>query len=301
MLIFSGSSNKPLAEKVAVKMGHKLQETEIFVFPDGERRIKVLESVLGHDTVIIQPTAPPVDTNYMELCLIIDALKRTGARHVTVVIPYLGYQRQDHVFRDGEARSLEVVIRIIETAGADRIIGFDFHTIKTPEIFHIPVAHLSALPLFAEHIKSQGFNKEDTVLVTPDMGGIRRIKLLSELLDDMAYISIVKDRDLVSGNIESNSFDGTIKKRVVIVDDMASSGNTLVKAADLMLNNGAEEAYSFVTHAVFSPEAPSLLQNSSLKEIYVTDTILVTDDKKFEKLNILSVAPLIAQQLKEWS
>ncbi len=153
MKIFSGSSNKPLSEKIAKAIGLQLSPIELFVFPDGERRIKLNDDVVGEDTVVIQSTATPVDQNYTELFFIIDALKRSGARSVTAVIPYLGYQRQDHVFRNGEAVSLQVMIKILESLGVDKVIVLDLHSIKIPEFFHVPIVHLSVLPLFAEEIK----------------------------------------------------------------------------------------------------------------------------------------------------
>jgi ribose-phosphate pyrophosphokinase len=139
----------------------------------------------------------PVDQNYMELFFIIDGLIRSGAQTVTAVIPYLGYQRQDHVFRDGEAVSLDVVIRTLESVGADQVVTFDLHSIKIPEVFTIPVKHLSALPRFANKIKELG----EGILVSPDMGGLRRISKMSELLDGMDWIATVKDRDLDTGQI----------------------------------------------------------------------------------------------------
>jgi ribose-phosphate pyrophosphokinase len=298
MKLFSGSSNKPLAEKIAKDLKIEVSPIELHVFPDGEQRVMLEVPVIGKDTVVVQSTGIPTDNNYMELFFIIDALRRSGAKSITVVIPYVGYQRQDHVFRDGEARSLEVVIRFMETAGTTKFVGVDFHTIKVPQIFLKPVVDLSALPLFAEEIQKLGFTKEDTVLVTPDMGGIRRIKILSELLDGMEYVSVEKNRDLVTGELNVEVMHGEVKKRAVIVDDMISSGGTIVKACELLEKKGVEETYVMATHAVFSGEAPKLLQDSKAKKVYVTDTIFVPKEKEFEKLQILSMAPEIAKALK---
>ncbi len=298
MKFFSGSSNKPLAEKIAEHLKVKISPIELHVFPDGEQRVMLEEKVLGKDTVVVQSTGIPTDNNYMELFFIIDALRRSGAKTITVVIPYVGYQRQDHVFRDGEARSLEVVIRFMETAGATKFVGVDFHSVKIPQLFLKPVVDLSALPVFAEEIKRLGFSKKDTALVTPDMGGIRRIKRLSDLLDGMDYASVEKNRDLVTGELNVEVIHGDVKKQVVIVDDMISSGGTIVKACDLLAKKGVEEIYVMATHAVFSGEAAKLLQDSKAKKVYVTDTILVPEEKKFQKLHILSVAREIASALK---
>lgn len=294
MKIVSGSSNHPLAEKIANHLHLSLTPLEIFIFPDGERRIQVKENVVEEDCIIVQPTNPVVDTNYIELFLIADALKRSGARNITVVMPYMGYQRQDHIFRDGEAVSLEVMIKAVESLGIQRIITYDLHSIKIPEFFHIELTHLSALSLFAKHITKQGWNNNETVLVTPDMGGIRRIKILSELLDGMQFVTITKNRDLETGFIEAASFEGTLKKRAIIVDDMISSGATIVKAAELISKNGAEEMYTFVTHPIFSAEAPKILEESPVKKVFVTDGVFVPAEKYFGKLEVLSIAKEIA-------
>ncbi len=298
--IFSGSSNKKLAEKVCAASGLTLSPLEITVFSDGEKRVRVVDSVVGQDSVVIQSTAAPVDSNYMELFFIIDALKRSGSKSVTAVIPYLGYQRQDHIFRTGEAVSLDVVVKALETAGATKVITFDLHTIKIPELFRIPVAHLSALPLFAKQVESlkSKVESQDIVLVSPDMGGIRRIKLISEMLGNMPYATIVKNRDLVSGHVEAASVDGKVLKRAVIVDDMISSGKTVVAAAQLLRENGAEDVFVMAAHAVLSGNASELLQNSIISKVIITDTIDIPKEKQFPKLEVISIADMIAKELK---
>lgn len=297
MKIFSGSSNEDLAQNIANSLTLPLSSREIFIFPDGERRIQIQENVVDEHVVIVQPTSPPVDTNYLELFFLADAAKRSGAKAVTAVIPYLGYQRQDHVFREGEAVSLEVMIKTMEAVGVDRVITHDLHSIKIPEVFSIPVRHLSALPLFAKKIRDEGWVNDETHLVTPDMGGIRRIKIISEHLDNMEHVSIVKDRNIDTGEIKASGYEGEIKKRMLIVDDMISSGKTIVQAARLLSEKGAEEVYVFVTHAIFSKEAPVILQSSEVKKVFITDSVFVPEEKRFEKLEILSIAPVIANTL----
>lgn len=305
--IFSGSSNKPLAEKVCKILKTTLSSIELHVFPDGEKRVRVIDSVVGQDCVVIQSTSKPVDENYMELFFIVDALRRSGAKTVTVVIPYLGYQRQDHVFRDGEAVSLGVIIKNLEGLGVGKIISFDLHSIKIPELFNIPVSHLSALPLFAEKIKKmvngpasrqggQG-SMVDCSLVSPDMGGVRRIKKLSELLENMSYVTIVKNRDLNTGEVSTEKIDGKVFKRAVIVDDMISSGKTIVAAAQLLKDNGAEEISVMATHPVFSEGCSDLLQNSIVSRVLVTDSIDIPKEKQFPKLEVLSIADMIVREI----
>ena len=280
-------------------MGEKLSHLEIFIFPDEERRVRVEEQIVDEQTVIVQSTSTPGDQNYMELFFIADALQRSGAKSTTAVVPYLGYQRQDHIFRDGEAVSLQVIVKTLEAVGINWLISFDLHSVKIPEVFKIPVTHLSALPRFAQEIRSRGWNTSDTVLVSPDMGGIRRIKILSDLLGGMPFAAIEKERDLSSGKVKALGIEGEVARRAIIVDDMISSGFTMVKAAELLSEEGSEEIYVFATHAVFSAEAPRLLQNSKIQDVFVMDTVYIPLDKYFSKLTVLTVADIIAKTIRE--
>ncbi len=354
MKVVSGSANEKLAADIAKKLDVQLSDREIFIFPDGERRVQVIGNFVGEHTVVVEPTAPPADTNYMELFFLIDALKRSGAEFVTAVVPYLGYQRQDHVFRDGEAVSLEVIVKTLESVGTDRIISLDLHTPKIPDVFSIPMNHLSALPLFAEKIQqlcsdggpagsqtprlsslrsaselhhfvrplhstasltsfTAGAQRgaptpgtpnllyDNTVLVSPDMGGIRRIKMLSEMLNNMPYAAIEKNRDLASGKVTATTFgEGSVDgaKRAIIVDDMIASGKTIVTACEVLQAHGVEEIYVFATHAIFAKESPQLLEGSLAKKIFVTDTVTIAKDKVFPKLEVLSVAGIIAEAIQ---
>jgi ribose-phosphate pyrophosphokinase len=314
MKLFSGSSNTHLADLIAEKLHIEVSPIETMIFPDGERRVKLNDTVVEEDTIVVQSTSTPVDQNYMELFFIIDALKRSGARSVTAVIPYFGYQRQDHVFRDGEVVSLDVMITFLEALKVDRVVALDLHSVKISELFHIDVTPLSALPIFAERIKSKVFNAlvtdnpeeflKDTILVSPDMGGLRRIEQLSVLLNDLPWIATVKDRDLRTGEITIKKFAGPLNpselpgKRALIVDDMISSGNTVVQSAQLLKDNGVVSCDVFATHAIFSQEAPELLQESSIDRVYVTNTVVVPQEKRFPKLHILSVSETIAKALQ---
>jgi len=300
MKIFSGSSNKPLAEKTAKELDVEVSLLEISVFPDRERRIRVVNSVVDEKTVVFQPTSTPPDQNYMELFFIADALKRSGASTVTAVIPYLGYERQDHVFRDGEAVSLEVIIKTLERVGVDKLVAFDLHSVKVPELFTIPVLHLSALDLFAQKIKELGLT-ENSVLVSPDMGGIRRIKMLSESLGNMPYATVEKNRNLETGDISDSSMEGNVNgKTAIIVDDMISTGRTIVAAEKILLKNGVKKVLVFATHAVFSANATELLQNLKAEKVFVTDTIFIPKEKYFDKLEVISVSSIIAQGLRDF-
>lgn len=327
MKIFSGSSNLPLARKIAKELGLKLSKLEIHVFPDGEKRVRVLDKMVGEDCVVVHSTSMPADVNYMELFFIIDALKRSGAEKITAVIPYLGYQRQDHIFRDGEAVSLEVVVETLQSTGVSKIITFDLHSIKIPELFKIQLIHLSALPLFAEkigelskgvgiaasivkgHRQTSNDNQTDTgsddynenfILVSPDMGGIRRIKEVAEMKGGMPFAVVDKDRDLATGEVEAVDLEGNVRgKTAIIIDDMISTGKTIVEASKLLIERGAKKVLVFATHPVFSEDASKVLQNSPVEKVIVADTIDVPKEKQFPKLEILSVAQLITRELKK--
>ncbi|MEN9406874.1 MAG: hypothetical protein RLZZ455_90 [Candidatus Parcubacteria bacterium] len=298
MKIFAGSAGRQLGSAVAEGLGIRLSEVEHHVFPDGEQRIQLRDDIVDQDVVIVQSTGMPTDQHYIELFLLLDGATRNGAKSVTAVIPYIGYSRQDHVFRTGEARSLEVMINAIEVNGATRVIGFDFHSIKTPELFTLPVTHLSALPLFAAEIKKNGWIDNETVLVSPDMGGLRRLSQLSEMLGGMETTSVEKNRDLTTGSIDASGVHGKIKKRCLIVDDMISSGKTIVQAARILIEGGAEDVAIFATHAVFSEDAAKLLQDSPASHVFVTDTIEVPEEKQFSKLTTLSVASEVVSVLQ---
>lgn len=298
MKIFSGTSNKPLAEKIAKDLGLKLSPMEVFIFPDGEKRIRVLEKVLGEDVYVVQSASSPTDVNYIELFFIIDALKRSGAKSITAIVPYFGYQRQDHQFREGEAVSVKVIADILEKLGISKLIALDLHSIKIEEAFNIPVDHLSALSIFAKFIKEKGWD-ENSTLASPDMGGARRIKILSEMLGNMPYAVIEKNRDLNSGKVSADKIAGRVGKKAIIVDDMISSGGTIITASDLLKKNNAKEIIVFATHPVFSEYAPKNLAESRVNAVYVTDTIFVPENKRFAKLKILSVSEMIASELKK--
>ncbi len=260
-------------------------------------RVRVVGGDLEDDVVLIHSTGIPVDENYMELFLTLDALKRSGARSITLVAPYLGYERQDHVFRDGEEVGFEMIVKVLETLRVDKLVTFDMHSIKLPDMFKIPVIHLSALQLFAEKIKNYKLEASNYTLVSPDMGGIRRIKILSELTG-CEFVTIEKDRDLATGSIRDSSMEGDVGgKNVAVVDDMISTGETIKAAVELLKEKGAGKVDVFATHAVFSPKSYKILESLPVERIVVTDTIDIPEEKRFKNLEIISVADDLAKAL----
>lgn len=298
MVFFGDPENKSLSEKVAKRLNIKSHYPEVHIFPDKEKRIRILEEVLDEDIILLKSISNPVEENFVEFLFIVDALKRNGARSIYAIISYLGYSRADHVFRLGEAVPLEVLIKIIENSKIDKVMLIDPHSIKTPDEFAIPVADGSALPVFAEKIKELGFKNNEITVVSPDMGGIRRIKILSELLDGAGYATINKDRDLETGKIKDTEIEGELKENCFVVDDMISTGGTIVEACSLLDKKGVKNIYVFATHPILAADAPKILQDSQAKKIFVTDTVPVSKDQKFEKLEILSIDEIIANRIK---
>lgn len=299
MIIVGDSSNKGLSEGLAKKTGWDLIYPEITVFPDSEQRVRINREIAGEKVFLVKSIVSPVDSSVMQLTFLVDALNKNGADKVIGIIPYIPYMRADHIFRTGEAVPLEVVIKMIQDSGLNEIIMVDPHSIKIPELFSIPVHDLSALGLFALKIKEIEQDKENITIVSPDMGGIRRLKILDQLLGGVNQVVVNKDRDYETGSVKVAEYQGDIKGKCFIVDDIVSTGKTIVQAVETLVKNGAEEVHVFGTHPVFSQNASELLQSSSAKKIFVTDSIPVVEEKKFEKLEIISVAKLIAHELQE--
>ncbi|MEK9176219.1 MAG: ribose-phosphate diphosphokinase, partial [Patescibacteria group bacterium] len=272
MLIFAGNSNLALGKKVARELGLTLSELEIHTFPDNENRVRVIDKVVGKDCIVVQSTGISPNLYYMELFFILDSLKRSGAKSVTLVIPYLGYQRQDHIFRSGESVSLEVIINLLSELKVDWAISLDLHSLKIEEFFKlhkIRISHVSALSIFADKIREMKL--KGYVLVSPDMGGIRRIKQVSKMLDNASFISLEKNRDFKSGKIKTEKFEGRVQKNAIIIDDVISSGQTLISAAKILRESGAENIYVMATHGIFSGNAPQNLEESIIKKVIVSD------------------------------
>ena len=299
MFFLGDSQNKSLSFTLAKGLGLECNFPDVHVFPDTEKRVRIMQEVIDQDVVLFKSLSSPVDGNVMELCMLIDALKRNGAKEITGVIPYFPYQRADHIFRTGEAVPLEVVIKMVEGAGLARIVVADPHSIKIPEMFSIPITDVLAVPLFAEKIRELATDLRKVSVVSPDMGGIRRIKLLAETLEDVGYAAVNKDRDLETGSVAATRHEGEIREVCFIVDDMISTGHTVVESVDYLLENGAKQVFIMVTHPVFSEEASSILQASNAERVFVTDSIEVPNEKKFAKLEILFIANLLVKAIKD--
>lgn len=303
MKLFSGTANSQLTKKVAEVLQITLSKCEVVTFANSEIRVTIQEEVKDEACVVIQPTSNPTDTHLMELLFFADALKREGARKILGVTPYFGYARQNIQHRKGEAVSANVVINFLEVVGFSKIILFDIHDEATLGIFNIPTTHLSALPLLAERIAEDLSNKQEVVVVSPDQAGVERTRVFGEAFFGKQPFDIVvveKKRNLdVPHESEAISLHGDVKnKTVVLVDDIITSGKTTINAANLCIENGARNVLAAVTHHDFSEEAPKLIQNSKIEKFFTTDTILLKEDQKIPKLEEITTASIISEELK---
>lgn len=297
MKLFSGTSNKPLAEAVSRKLDLRLGSVEIIRFADSECRVKINESVKGEDIFVIQSTSNPVDQHLVELLLMGDAIKRANPRKLTAVIPYFGYQRQDKIHRTGESLSAKVASKLIERVGFDEIILVDPHSELLIGFFGIAVTSLSAFSLFEPYVKEYG---KEAVVVAPDAGGAKRAQSFARSIG-VPLALIEKWRDLSQIHVsEAMGVVGDVRGKVaIVVDDVYVSGKTTVHAAELLLKHGAREVIAFATQPVFIDEATETLQNSPITKVFTTDVIEIPKEKHFPKLTVLSVAPLLADAIAE--
>lgn len=295
MKIFSGTSNPQLAKKIAQKLKKPLGKLEIIRFADQECRVRVLEKIKRtEEVIVIQSLSNPADNFLMEMALIGDALKQMGVKSIIALVPYLGYSRQDRVHRPGEAISARMVAKIIQAAGYTSLITIDLHSEAVMGFYDIPVTNLFGLTLFKKNLP-----KGNLVIVSPDAGGMKRAQKFAHQLD-VPLCFIEKKRDLAKMHqTEVVRVVGDVKgKTAVIVDDIITSGGTLVKASYLLKQEGAKNVCALVTHADFVATTPTILKEAPLERVYTTDTIPIPDDWRLSKLSITSVAPLLANAIK---
>ena len=293
--IFSGSANRPLAEKICKHLGIPLGEAVVGRFSDGEISVEFQENVRGKDVYVIQPTCMPCNENLMELLVMMDALKRASARCVTAVVTYFAYARQDRKTAPRTPISAKLVADLITTAGANRMLTMDLHTGQIQGFFNIPVDHLYAAPVTLDHIR-ENFGG-DVVVVSPDAGGVERSRAFAKRLNTSLAI-IDKRRDATA--IKAMTLIGNVwGKEAIILDDMVTTGATLTMAAELLMRHGVRSVHACVTHPVMSRNAVSNIQGSLIKTLTVTDTIHLTPEAAaLEKIRVLSVAPLLGEAIK---
>lgn len=293
--IFSGNANRDLAEKICKELGEPLRDSSAGKFSDGETTVSLNETVRGADVFIIQPTCPPTNDNLMELLIIIDALKRASAGRINAVIPYYGYARQDRKAKAREPITSKMVANLITVAGADRVISMDLHAAQLQGYFDIPVDHLLGGPIIADYFKDK--ISKDTVIVSPDLGGVQRVRSFANILD--LPIAIIEKRRPKANVSEVMNVIGDIKgKDVILVDDIIDTAGSMTKAAEVLKEYGANKVYACCTHAVLSGPAIERIKNSVIEKLVVTDTIPLPEDKQIHNIEVVSVAPIFAQAIK---
>ncbi len=294
MKIFSGSSNRPLAQAIAQYLEMDLGDTEIKRFSDGEISAKYNENIRGTDVFIIQPTNPPGD-NLLELLLMIDAAKRASAKRITAVIPYFGYARQDRKDQPRVAISAKLVANLISVTGVDRVLTMDLHNPSIQGFFDIPFDHLYGSAIFLDSLKKEYMDQ--IVVVAPDVGSSKRGRAYANRLG--CELALVDKKRSVSGKIETVTLIGDIEdKYVVLVDDMIDTAGTLCRAAELLNQSGAREVIASCTHAILSGGAVDKIQKSMISKVLVSDTIFIPEEKKQGKLEVLSSAFLFGEAIK---
>lgn len=294
--LFALNSNKPLAEKIAKRMGLKLSTSSVVRFSDGEIQVNIDDSVRGKDVFLIQSTSAPVNDNLMELLIMIDAVRRASAASVNIVMPYYGYARQDRKTRAREPITAKLVADMIQAAGADRVLSLDLHAPQIQGFFDIPVDNLMGAPLLADYFLSNHL-EEDAVVVSPDHGGVTRARKLAEFLG--TSIAIVDKRRPKANVAEVMNIIGDVKgKRAILIDDMIDTAGTITLAAQALKDAGATEVYACATHAVLSGPAVDRLNNSVIKGLVLTDSIQQPAEKNLDKMILVSVGPLMGDAIK---
>ncbi|WP_437584485.1 ribose-phosphate diphosphokinase [Paramicrobacterium sp. CJ85] len=299
LVLVSGRAHPELAESIASELGSELVPTDARTFANGEIYARFDESVRGCDAFVIQSHPRPINEWLMEHLIMVDALKRASAKRITVVAPFYPYARQDKKGRGREPISARLVADLFKVAGADRIMSVDLHAAQIQGFFDGPVDHLFAMPVLLDYFKER-LDPENLTVVSPDMGRVRVADQWSDKLG--APLAIIhKRRDpLVPNQVSVHEIVGDVKGRVcLLVDDLIDTGRTIVKAAEALKENGATGVVVAATHAVFSDPAVELLQSSSIDKVVVTDTLPLPEEKHFDKLEILPIAPLLARAIKE--
>lgn len=297
MVVFSGNSNLALAEKICESLNMPLGKAEVKTFKDGEISVTINEAVRGKDVYIVQPTSSPTNQNLMEVLIMIDACKRASAGFVNVVMPYYGYARQDRKTRGREPITAKLVANLITVAGADRIITMDLHAGQIQGYFDIPVDHFSAIKLLSEYFTDAKENPSDYVVVSPDLGGVTRARNFADYLK--TQIAIIEKRRPRPNVSEVMNVIGDFQgKNCILVDDMIDTAGTITNAANYLKENGANKIYIAATHAVLSGSAIEKLQNSSVEGVVVTDTIALGNDKRIDKIHVVSIAPLLSEAMR---
>jgi ribose-phosphate pyrophosphokinase len=297
LLVFSGRSNLHFSQSVCATLGIEAGRLETVQFADGELSVEIGDNVRGGDVFVIQSTCKPGNDHLMELLIIIDALKRSSAGRITAALPYYGYSRQDRKVKPRVPITAKLIADMITAAGADRVLTMDLHAGQLMGFFNIPVDNLYALPTLIPYLR-QKFGVEGVTVVSPDVGGLERARLVATRLDNCPFAVIDKRRSGVN-RVDSMTVVGDVEGQTcIIVDDIADTGGTLVKAAETLIKAGAKRVVAVCVHAVLSGESRAKLRASAIEELVVTDTIPHADIESSDRITVLSVAPVFAEAIR---
>ena len=295
--VYAGPSSQDLARRIVKYLRMDLSSVDVVKFADGETFIKTNESVRGSRVFVVQSTSKPVNENIMDLLIFIDSLKRASAEEIIVVIPYYGYARQDRTATSREPITAKLVANLLTKAGATRVVCMDLHAKQVQGFFDIPADHMEALPIFVNYFMKYKFDPDEVVVVSPNAGGLKRARGVADWLH--TSLAIIDKRDDDNGKSEIVGIIGDVKgKKAILVDDIINTATTICGAASELLKEGATEIYACATHGVFSEQAVELLKNTPFTEVIITDTIEIPENKKFDKLTILSTDNLFAETIK---
>ncbi len=296
LTVFTGNANPELAKKICDYLGIELGKALVSIFSEGEIQVKIEQNIRGNDVFIIQPTCAPPNDTLMELLIMIDAVKRASAHRITAVVPYFGYARQDRKDQPRVPISAKLVANLITIAGADRVLTMDLHAGQIQGFFDIPLDHLLAVKTFVEHIKKT-VKSSNLIVVSPDVGGIKMARSYAKRLG--VPLAIVDKRRISAEQAEVMNILGEVKGHdVCLVDDIAATAGSIVEAVEALKARGACNIYAAITHPVLSGPAIERLKKSDIKKFYVTDTIPLPSEKKIDKIEVLSVAPLLGEAIK---
>lgn len=291
--LFALSSNAKLAAEISKYTGIPLSKLEVKRFADGEVSINISETVRGHEVFVIQSTSSPVNENLMEVLIMIDALKRASAKTINLVMPYYGYSRQDRKARARQPISAKLVADLLQAAGATRVLSMDLHAAQIQGFFNIPIDNFVAMPIIAHYFKNKNFVQE-LVVVSPDHGGSTRARQLADFLN--CPIAIIDKRRPKPNVSEVMNVIGDVEGKIaIIIDDLIDTAGSIVNAADAIKDRGAIEVYAACTHPIFTYPANERIEESSIKECVVTDTIRLPKEKLTSKIIQLSVGALVGQ------
>ena len=300
LVLIAGRSHPELAQHVAKELGIDLVDTQAYDFANGEIFVRFEESVRGCDAFVLQSHTEPINKWIMEQLLMVDALKRASAKRITVIAPFYGYARQDKKHRGREPISARLIADLFRTAGADRLMAVDLHTSQIQGFFDGPVDHLFALPLLVKYVANSVEDRSLITVVSPDAGRVRVAERWTDLLGaPLAIIHKRRDPD-VPNEAKVQEVVGEVEGRIcVLIDDMIDTGGTIVKASEALFDNGASKVIVAATHGILSGPAVERFNGSRVSEVIVTDTLPIPEDRRFDKLTILPVAPLIARAISE--